>query len=309
LLLVAYKGTPHPADWSRLANEPLRSELRRVGLGSAEEFQLRRIGGPATLRNLVRLTAVPAHSDYFPTVTLEGPRARFKRESADYLVQVAYAGVPIQEMLSERIPPPASAGVADTEYSLPSNIRKDALGLRRALMLGHVDDGWRRRWGRDADAVDTLLELSSTRIEDQQLEAWSAALALVSAKVNAGLPKRDVMPLFDRPAWVADISAQSSAVQELLALQASIAARDAVGMSVSAHAVLARPSPRISTSAREQALVAAMLSAIARGHAEEVQALESDHGQSIPPSVRFGELRSWLLAWADGIVSRSTSQR
>jgi spermidine synthase len=307
LLLVAYKGAPHAADWSRLANEPLRSELQRVGLGSAAEFQLRRLGGPATLRNYVRLTGASPHSDYFPTVTLEGPRARFKRESADYLVQVAYAGVPIQEMLGERAPPPASVVVADNGYSLPSNARRGALGLRHALMEGSVDEGWRARWRSEAAAVDTLLALSSRQVGDAQLEEWSTALALVSAKLNAGLPKQDVMPLFDQPAWLADPGAQSSAVREMLALQASTAARDPAAMSASAKVVLARRSPQVSVLAREQALVVAMLSAIAQGHAGQAQALESTYGRSIPPSSQFGGLRSWLLAWADGAGSRSTS--
>jgi hypothetical protein len=71
--------------------------------------------------------------------------------------------------------------------------------------------------------------------------------------------------------------------------------------------VLARRSPQVSVLAREQALVVAMLSAIAQGHAGQAQALESTYGRSIPPSSQFGGLRSWLLAWADGAGSRSTS--
>jgi spermidine synthase len=304
LLLVAYKGgAPRAAEWARLQQEPLRSELRRVGLGSAAEFQLRRIGGARTLRNLVRLTDAPIHSDYFPVVTLDGPRARFKSESANTMLTIGFGALPIQEMLGERTPPAAAAMVADTHFSLPSDARELALAVRQALVQQRVDERWRRRWPQEMRDIDHLLKLSASMVDVGHLRAWSAALTAVSAQLHAGLPKQDTMSLFDHPDWLLDADLQPDAVRRLMALQSGIAAQDAVAMSNSAHAVLEQSTQSMSVTAREQALAAAMLAAIASGHAGEAARLEDAYGRSIPPSPHFGVLRSWLLAWADGVVN------
>ncbi len=300
LLLVARKGPRHAADWSRLARPPLGDELRRVGLGDGAEFRLRRIGGPATLRNLVRLTGAQPHSDYYPTVSLRAPKARFKNERAMTLLQVAYSGLPTQEMLGERMPPPAAAAIADTRDSLPATRRQLALALRETLLQGRVGDGLRRRWPGEARHATTLLELSTTAMTDAQVAAWSLALVEVCEPLAANLPRPDLAALFDAPGWLADPAAQPEAVPVLLALQAAIAARDPAGISASADRVLALPPQSIAPLAREQALAAAMLAAIASGRPADAARLESTHGPSIPPSRLFGMLRSWLLAWADG---------
>jgi hypothetical protein len=111
------------------------------------------------------------------------------------------------------------------------------------------------------------------------------------------------MSLFDHPDWLLDADLQPDAVRRLMALQSGIAAQDAVAMSNSAHAVLEQSTQSMSVTAREQALAAAMLAAIASGHAGEAARLEDAYGRSIPPSPHFGVLRSWLLAWADGVVN------
>jgi hypothetical protein len=106
--------------------------------------------------------------------------------------------------------------------------------------------------------------------------------------------------VFDAPSWLANPAAQPETVRALLALQAAIAARDPATISASGGAVLALPPESLAPLAREQALAAAMLAAIASGRPADAARLESTHGPSIPPSRLFGMLRSWLLAWADG---------
>jgi predicted membrane-bound spermidine synthase len=309
LLLVAYGGPRPTADESHLDVEPLHAELRRVGLGSAEEFQLRRIGGAATLRNLVRLTGASPHSDYYPTVTLEAPKARFKRESAHFLLNEAYAGLPIAEMLGERRSPAASSAIADTLDSLPADKRQLALAIREALQRGGPGESLRRRWPGFARSTETLLALSAHRVDDTQVGRWSDALTQVSAGLHAGLAKQDVLPLFDHPRWLADATGQPQAVRALLALQASIAAPDVAILSARARDVLALPPASIAPLAREQALVAAMLAAIVAGHPRDVAGLEAGDGRTIAPSNEFGTLRSWLLAWADGAQAGSGTHR
>lgn len=304
LLLVGSKGGRRTPVWSRLDEPPLASELRRVGLVGAEDVALRRLGGPGTLRNLVRLTGATPYSDYYPTVALEGARARFKRERADLLQRIAFAGVPLQELLGERRAPPADAPVTVSKDSTASNMREMGLAVRAALATGRVTPAQRQQWPGAMREVDALLRLSSQPLDVERAAGWSQALVQVAASLHAGLPTGDLRAVFERPAWLLPDNAARPDVQALLGLEAAIASRNFPAMARDAQAMLARPPATMPPIVREQALIAAMLAAIAGGHPGEVSRLEDRYGPATPTTVEFADVRSWLLAWADGAASR-----
>ncbi|MCI4567738.1 spermine synthase [Lysobacter sp. CFH 32150] len=297
LLMVASRDRAHAPNWAALAAEPLRSELQRVGLGSSAEFQLRRIGGPATLRNLVKLTGATPHSDYYPTVSLQAPRARFKGESADFLLYLTGNGLPVQDILGERVPPGVAAVIADTGASEAHML---ALSMRSSLLAGRVDDVLRQRWPSFADAAEQLFVLSAVVVDGSRQKAWSQALTTVSENVTGILPREDVAMLFDHPAWLANAAQQPVEVRTLLAMHAAAARRDASEMLRVAMQVLEQRRDRIARDAREQALVVAMLGAVGTGKPALVATIERQYGPDIPPTQRCGRMRSWLLSWVDG---------
>lgn len=298
LLMVARRDRRHAPDWSRLGAPALRAELARVGLDVPEGYGLRRIGGGDTLRNLVLLSGARPHSDYFPTVALDAPRARFKRERADFLIALVDCGLPVQELLGERMPPPAAtAAVPDLGLSLPVSARARAIRVGQALAARKVDADLRARWPGHAGNVERLLALSAAPITPASLPAWSLALVETSESLVAALPAADVAGVFEQPAWLARGQALPQ-VARLLAMEAAVARRDPAAMRRTATEVLAGDDG-VAMAAREHALVVAMLGAIASGRPGDAPLLERRYGAGIPPSLLRGRLRSWLLAWAD----------
>ena len=84
-----------------------------MGLGSVHDFELRKIGGPATLAAYVRYENVGPYSDFYPIVSLNAPRSRFKQENATDLLGIVDNGMPVAELLGGRVEPEAS----ETEFT------------------------------------------------------------------------------------------------------------------------------------------------------------------------------------------------
>ena len=73
--------------------------LQQVGISRREHLLVRRLGGKRELAPYFGQLAAPANSDFRPVVQLEAPRARYLRQTADGIVQLAVAPLPILEML------------------------------------------------------------------------------------------------------------------------------------------------------------------------------------------------------------------
>src|SRR3546814_10900032 len=82
LILVAGKQPIAALDWSRIATSQLDPELKRLGVASAQDMQLRRIGAERLLKTYARLNVAKPHSDFYPTVSLLAPKTRFRRDSS-----------------------------------------------------------------------------------------------------------------------------------------------------------------------------------------------------------------------------------
>ena len=299
LLMVARKEIRQPPpNWSALDSSPLHEELARVGLGSSVEFEIRRIGGPRTLRNLVQLVGARPHSDYYPTVSLEAPKARFARRNADFLLYLPDNGMPVLDMLGERVPPPAQQPVADVGYTTVSEARQLAMAMRESLRNGQVNPLLAERWPYVAKAAHRLFLLSKGQIASRDLGEWSQALSVVSESITGLLPREDVAEVFVDPQWLSGGARQPDEVALLLRMHAATSQRDAPKMLRSAVSVLDHGAA-LSQDAREQALVVAMLGALCTAQPGLVRSLEDRYGADIPPTERRGRIRSWLLSWAD----------
>jgi len=299
LLIVAPRDAMPSPDWNRLHHVPLQGELARVGLASAADYELRKVGGPATLENFVRLSGAAPHSDYYPTVSLQAPRARFMRQNADSLLYLIRGDLPVQEILGERKTPPSVGVDAVMDRSLPGDARKLALLMRDALASGKVDPAMAELAPEEAKNAQRLLLISREPIRGRSaIEDWSRRFVEMSESIVGSLPAPDVAPLFEQPSWLADD--QPAALRGLVAMEAALARRDTTALSLAAGRVLASAErDGLSNEAREHALVIAMLGAIADRRPQEVPVLEERYGASIPPSLLRGRLRAWLLAWAD----------
>jgi len=295
LIFIAHKGERANPNWSAIKEEPLASELERVGLLSQADFEIRRVGGPQVLATYVRNLGVSPYSDFYPTVSLNAPRSRFKRELADSLVSLVDNGLPVMDILDHRqarVP----RHMRDTSAARLSNAARGALSIRQALV------------GRDASLlaqsaglatyVGALQKASSRVLAPEQVGHWSELAANVADASLGFLPADEQEGFWIRPNWI-HISQQPELVKGLMEVYAAAAARDAARMHESGVALLRRSdASSLSPYAREQALVIAQLGAIGIGQAGQVPVIDRTYGGDIKPSERFGYVRSFLLTWA-----------
>ncbi len=81
--------------------------LERIDVRRVEDLAVRRIGDQDTMRALFDVVQVAPNSDYFPIVATYAGKARFLREKAAGVEQLALAPWPILEMASRGALPPA----------------------------------------------------------------------------------------------------------------------------------------------------------------------------------------------------------
>ncbi|MBO9715365.1 MAG: spermine synthase [Pseudoxanthomonas sp.] len=294
LVVVACRSRCPGTDAGRLrVTAALARETARVGLDGDAALRLRRIGGRDLLRTYVHALHAEPHSDFHPVVALEGPRTRFRSDRADTLQRLADNGLPVLDILEQRVPPAAS----ETVPVLPGHSL--LLGRQRAIALAaalrdrrHASTlGLRDRDAPEAElALQALLGLSRGTVEDPA--TWAEAASTVAMATIGHLPADDLRGAWIEPAWI-DVSAQPEPVRRLLAMYAAAAARDAAAMRTSGEALLQLPQS-LPLEVQEQALVIAQLGALGLGQPGEVELLHAGYGVALPHGPRLRMVRHMI---------------
>jgi spermidine synthase len=304
LLIVARKtpGPDGPSDLSRHGPQ-LVAELRRVGLASTEEVNVRRLGSIELLRNFVRMTGARPHSDYYPTVSLNAPRTRFMNSQSSLLTNLVTNGLPVLDVLECRRPLGSTAALPEIEDSVLALWQHIAAGVAHLVVTGDDDGRVQRLSPESMLPMDALLR-SSGRVptSDAAFRAWTDGVASLARGTLGHLPPQDLQGVWFEPAWLSPALAADAEVRAILDAYAAAARRDVARMRASAEAVLAYPAARHSPRMREQMLVLAMLGALGTGDAAGVAQLDQRWAASVGGSAEWTPVRSYLMAWADGPV-------
>jgi spermidine synthase len=282
----------------------LASEMARVGLGHMDEIRLRRLGGSEMIRQYVRFFGAPLHSDYYPNVSLNAPRARFMNQRTVFLNELAASRLPVLDILDCRATLGASSQNQLTPYSI--------LSVRRALALRVVDA---IRHGRPSmqltEQINYALSVAhqlASLDTPEQIQEWSTALATLADHSISALPWEDLQDIWNpAPAWLPAQATQTPLAAALLRTYAATAARDPQAMFTEAEAALALPEASyLAPQSREHLLTIAMLGALGSGKPTEVEALSLRHTDNI--AIRFEQIRSYLRSWADSGVPACTAR-
>lgn len=288
-------GERFMSDAAILESEALRLEAGRVALGTLAEIQLRYAGGAEILRSYVGFYGALPHSDFYPAVSLEAPKARFRGERASLLHSLAANGLPFREVLGDYEPPPVAAGVRPDQMTSLSNIYESAVEmtklLRRAGELGLT------RYGKTTDsAPHILLSLGSEPIEQGQLLLFSEALAQLVSRTIGALPPEDLVGVLIEPAWI-DLDVQPERIRHLMRALEAVAKRQYGEARRLIEALLSGDSLGISLTLAEQLLVFAHLGAIHDGEPIAVFDQDQTLAAEIPPR-SLGNARAFLMTYA-----------
>jgi predicted membrane-bound spermidine synthase len=250
--------------------------LERIGITRREQVLARRLGNRRELAPLFAQFPAPVNSDYDPVVQLQAPRARYLRQRAEALVDLAAAPLPVLEML-------AGADVAFLSQPAPRAgpgrymQQVDALQLQRALLSG----------APSADAQVLALRQPGALCAAVPAEHVYASLHGVALRTLAHLGPQQRRELWLEPPWLGcPLERAAPAVRERFALYRAIAARDARAMLERARDALDAPRAH-DPEWKRFLLLTAMLGAQASGESAQARRLWSLHGAATSPIERY----------------------
>lgn len=273
---------------SRLDHEPLKAELRRVGLATKADYDIRYLGGRNMLAAYQNMYGASKHSDFHPTVSLQAPRDRFAQRTATVLESVYTSPIPIMQVLGKSLPIPADEMVRNAP--IVASPRTHAALIVDGLRAGRHDnsDDLRIR-----AFLETAIPRPSVQVNDL---AWSNAIAELAAASIGQFPADDLVDAWIAPTWL-DEDLATPLMSDVLGAYEAIALRDTALASERAKQVLQIHADRLSPQMREQLLIAGLVHAASLRDHDLARSWENDFGTDT--AAELLPIRSFLLAWSD----------
>jgi predicted membrane-bound spermidine synthase len=299
MIIVAGNG-PLPAprgDFTQF--RALRPTLDRLGMGSLQDIEARRLAGAASVRALLGQMMPAANSDYYPLVDLGAPRARFIGAHALALIRLPMAPVPVIEMLERR-----SAAIPHDIAPVKAFVeRREAIQVARASA----------EWLQGATTSDPKAVLPND-IGILRSALWNCAplpprvtlaeaMRSVAAFVNPHLPPMDAARVWSgiRGAPCArQLTVQDFAWLELFE---AVGARDSTRMARIGGRLASSPE-EVRAELRGYAVLAGATGLIATGRTAEAGAFMKEQAQRLPKGTMnesvFQVLRGHAAGGFDG---------
>jgi spermidine synthase len=191
LIIATVSGMLRRPDASAFKGA-LAAELKKVGVLSIEDVELRRIGTRKSLGAMFASYPVPANSDYFPFIDLNAPKFRFLRRNALGLGGMNLRPVPILALLGEPDLEPRIAPTAEGGSLARSEMLDQALALRAAITSGHLG-------GLHTPEAQSVLALRtpSERCADGGVTGtWLEAVKTIATRTTPNLAPADLAPVW-----------------------------------------------------------------------------------------------------------------
>jgi hypothetical protein len=295
-LLVVASQRPLPApDWRRLQDLPLHDELLRIGLRDESAFAIRRLGGGEVLRAYAEMFGAKGHSDFYPTVALGGPRARFLQQSADLLPGLAVNGMPVLDMVDGRSPLPIARLSGRDNSSSLVEFERFAGRVTAAMKDPAAVEALRGKWPDEARAVASLRTLSSRRVEAADFGKWCADVSALASFGPGALTAQVLEGSWIDPVWL--VPDQGEEVDAVMAAYRAAAQRDAAQMRARGIQVLDLRAS-VPEAMREQMLLIAMSGAAGQRDYVAMQALANKYAGGMAQDGDSARTRRFLLYWA-----------
>jgi spermidine synthase len=271
----------------------LAQELRRIGVQSLGDLELRRIGGKALLAPLFASYGVPANSDYAPYLDLHAAKYRFMQRHASELTELGGSGVPVTAMLEGRV----------ADWSVPPSLEgAEHFDKIDALRRAYYARGFALRKPHPGEfdipsGLQKDLEIARQRPVDcvnaERFNLWFHSAFQVSRAITPLLPAGHAMETWSALTDIACTAKLPVAQASWLALLRAVAQRDAATMGPLAERLL-QPSLGHSATQRQYLVMAAMTAYLALGEREKAAAVWTRHRADVEksPDLTFRLLRA-----------------
>ena len=309
-LLLLASQTPFPAklDKELMFETPVWRELNKVGIDDIRQLTYRKIADTQLLQALVRLYPGPVNSDYFPLLTLEAPKTRFKRINAERLSALSVLNAPMLEWIGVRGPVADAAWVAQPSHFPGETTASHAVALRDMILKGssRFDAPESvRTLAVQLDAAGNAL--CNENAAPHELSTAARAVRALTDRTLARLDSKLLDGLLIDPDWLKCATPVHSEFRAVLELLEAAASRDATAMVQQGRVWLSGRDNRAEWFATFDpvALATLQFGLIGSGRGDEVQAAEAKFGEDLAAEGDYGYTRSLLLAWLDNGKARA----
>jgi spermidine synthase len=295
LIIVAKPTGKLPLKSGSLLSSPaLVAELRRQGLSTLSDINLRYVINKTHFAPMVDVIPIAENSDYYPIVSHIAPKNRFTGAAARELAELHHTKLPYAELLSPDKKLPFSIGNANGRITSPKVLEQEtaiAAGdvLTKKLSLSTITD---ERTRQNVAIINLAKNNCSSRQADQ---TTLAALIKISSLIATALPKdiatgylksnllecaREILP------------SHFNLTHDFLL---AVAKRDLGEIDTFGRSVLSHPELKQNSAIAEMALCAVAIALIQKGKpAEAAQLMETYKDVPFSPETRT--LRTMLAS-------------
>lgn len=269
IIVASADGPVGELDSSRLGNPDMQALLQRVGLGTPDDIAFHELGRSKGLNSFFSATTQRANSDFYPILSLEAPRSRFRGQAARSLVEMPVADQPVLELLAG-VPLPQG----ETSIS-PVFPRTTFRRVAHAYAASRNDVDTPEATPEVRINMAVLREQIGRCRGSDGVPARMMALQQVAGETIPFLHPEEMAGLWIKPDWV-HCADQPAAVKAMLALLEAAAKRDHEETQRRAEALLENHLDDMLPATAEYVLRYAMLAASAAGNDAAVLRLERD---------------------------------
>ena len=159
VIIIAGNGTIPRLDARVLAIPEIARALKRIGVKSIQDLEIRKVGNKQVLNRLLETYPIRANSDYYPVLDQNAARARFLQNYATELQRFTHDPLPTLEMLAGNGSSWENTDITPSPFFYKSKAAFKAMVLRDYLL--HGDFGPRYR--------DIPMEIKQEAVQLRQL--------------------------------------------------------------------------------------------------------------------------------------------
>jgi spermidine synthase len=282
---------------ARLHGGEMREILYRQGIAGDEDLRFHELGTRRGLSPLFHSLSKRTNSDFYPILSMEAPKARFRGQQASALIDLPTAQLPYIELLGS-VPLPDHETSVTTAFDRSVD-RQLAQQLVEARLGGSIP-------GLDSDS-SLMMRLLRERV-GQCRSGGSPVLAeiellhQVAAETIPYLSPQALHRLWIARDWM-DCNSQPPPVADFVKLLSALANRDSASVVVHAETMLERHAKELGPGTHEYVLQAGMLAAIAIKDPTSALRLDSRYGVRLPIESSLRNYRGWLKRVAIGMLA------
>lgn len=281
MIMLARNGKPLDAPARDIFQSgALQHDLSQIGFDTEERMTFRHIANKKVLEAYAAMSDIETNSDYFPVLSLNAPRTRFMRRTADLATVLSTPELPLLDLLGVTPPlsfdliPPAQDYYRKTSLTREARLVYDYLLAGSTDALSELPSPIANMLVRLHDGFRTCDFNRNPGIEQQ----LTRTLHVVAARTIPYLPETQSLQIWNHPLW-SQCEQMDARVTAALTLFRAVAKRDQDAMYQTGQAFLDISLAREYSikNINEYAFLASVLGSLAQSNAAAIGQLEEKY--------------------------------